>query len=226
MIRLPVCLGLSMNQQHFDMCDSLAISRTDLVKFKTLSCFLAQNPSSLSWRARVVPDLNTLVGLNQLATKYINARNSVVQASIPSTVPDSVVSTILQSFYGYEEKFTTRMQTEHQQSMAAENMVGALLERYIASRIETSGWVWCAGDLVRSVDFIKQDGDSWLLLQIKNRDNSENSSSAAIRNGTTIQKWFRTFSRTGRTNWENFPATDMRRLLSENGFKQFVENYA
>lgn len=50
----------------------------------------------------------------------------------------------------------------------------------------------------------------WEAVQVKNRDNTENSSSSAIRQGTTIEKWFRTYSKPSRkratnTNWENFP---------------------
>ena len=67
-------------------------------------------------------------------------------------------------------------------------------------------------------------------MQVKNRDNTENSSSSAIRNGTEIQKWFRTFSKPSRnrssnTNWENFPEAEFRDQLSEEGFLQFIRDY-
>jgi hypothetical protein len=110
--------------------------------------------------------------------------------------------------------------------MGAENLIGNLLERYIASELEQNGWAWCAGSLVKSVDFIRRHEDgSWYVLQVKNRDNSENSSSAAVRIGTTIEKWFRTFSKKTETNWENFPVNDGKNNLSEKGFRIFVEKY-
>jgi hypothetical protein len=60
-----------------------------------------------------------------------------------------------------------------------------------------------------------QTKDGWYALQIKNRDNSENSSSKAVRDNTDIQKWFRTFSKTGKTNWDNLPP-----LMSDCGFSE------
>lgn len=80
--------------------------------------------------------------------------------------------------------------------MAAENMVGYLLELYISTALEEHGWIWCAGDFVRAVDFIKRNSNGqWEAVQIKNRDNTENSSSSAIRNGKEIKKWFRSYSK-------------------------------
>jgi SinI restriction endonuclease len=89
-------------------------------------------------------------------------------------------------------------------------------------------YIIAAGSIVKSVDFIKPplpDADVWTVLQVKNRDNSENSSSSAIRKGTMIEKWFRTYSKTGKTNWSNFPDEQMRTDLSEVLFQAFVKNY-
>ena len=65
----------------------------------------------------------------------------------------------------------------------------------------------------------------WRLLQIKNRDNSENSSSMAIRKGTSIEKWFRSFSKKTDTNWDQFPDENVKGLVSEEGFRAFVREY-
>ena len=51
--------------------------------------------------------------------------------------------------------------------MAAENNIGLLLERFIASVLEPIGWIWCSGSAVRAVDFIEPN--TGILLQIKNR---------------------------------------------------------
>ncbi len=111
--------------------------------------------------------------------------------------------------------------------MQAENIVGKLLERYVARLLESRGWVWCCGETMRSVDFIKvPEAGEVQLLQIKNRDNSENSSSSAIRAGTTIKKWYRINSRTGKTRWEllveNADASKDEKC-NEQGFYAFVQ---
>ena len=110
--------------------------------------------------------------------------------------------------------------------MVAENCVGTLLERYLDSVLRPHGWHWCCGNFVKAIDFVRQDHDGqWLALQIKNRDNSENSSSSAIRSGTNIQKWFRSYSRTGNTNWHNLPPLMQGFQVSEQGFISFVRSY-
>lgn len=132
----------------------------------------------------------------------------------------------MRSAYGYSLAQSERIKKEHQHSMSAENCVGALLERYLDSVLRTEGWHWCCGDFVKAVDFINQDEDGkWIALQVKNRDNSENSSSSAIRNGTPIQKWFRSFSKKPKTNWDNLPPAMRNKGLSEEGFLTFIENY-
>ena len=139
---------------------------------------------------------------------------------------------ILQQCCNFTEEQTEQIKVEHQLSMSAENLVGALLERYIAQVLEPHGWIWCAGDFVRAIDFIKynQSTKLWEAVQVKNRDNTENSSSSAIRQGTTIEKWFRTYSKPSKkratnTNWENFPEEEFRDQLSEDGFLQFIRDY-
>lgn len=62
--------------------------------------------------------------------------------------------------------------------MCAENYAGNLLERYLDSVLRKNDWCWCCGDFVKAIDFIgKDDNGKWQALQIKNRDNTENSSS-------------------------------------------------
>jgi hypothetical protein len=112
--------------------------------------------------------------------------------------------------------------------MGAENFVGELLERYIAEGLEPYDWVWVSGSIVKAVDFIHpptKKNSKWTILQVKNRDNSENSSSSAIRAGTEIKKWFRTFSKKAGSNWQNFPDIMNRADFSEEGFRDFVKKY-
>ena len=194
--------------------------------------FLSQNQSSLSWRGKNKPSVFTQEGLNELAKSYFAGYRRSDLPAEPSTVPDEMVSVIMSEFYGYSDSDCQRIQIEHQRSMCAENCVGNLLERYINSMLKEEGWFWCCGDFVKAIDFLsKEDEGQWFALQIKNRNNSENSSSSAIRNNTTIQKWFRSFSKDtkkGRpsfTNWDNLPPLMQEYDLSEQGFKEFVLKY-
>lgn len=202
-------------------------NETGLVQSFVQVCrFLSQNPQSLSWRGRNVPDLATQAGVEALAQKYFAGYRASDFPGRPGTVPDQIVSEVMQAAYGYSVAECERIKLDHQRAMCAENCVGALLERYLDSVLRAHGWHWCCGDFVRAVDFLRPlPAGGWELLQVKNRDNSENSSSSAIRQGTPILKWFRTYSRTGATNWANVPASMQGVGLSEDGFVQFVREY-
>ncbi len=167
-----------------------------------------------------------LVGLGKLAGNYIAGYRQSVFPKLPGTQPDELVGVVMQVAYGYSQESTDRIKLEHRHAMIAENCVGALLERYIESVLRTNGWHWCCGNFVKAVDFIRLGSDGlWQALQIKNRDNSENSSSSAIRVGTDIEKWFRFFSKTGKTNWDHLPEFMRGYGLSEVGFIGFVSTY-
>ena len=204
------------------------INNVDIINpFSEICKFLIANPDSLSWRGKDKPDLHKSEGISILAEKFVAAYMKSDFPAKPGTVPDEMVSIVMQTAYGYSEIETKRIKTEHQHAMCAENCVGALLERYIDSVLRSHRWVWCCGSFIRAVDFIrpKSDGKGWDALQIKNRDNSENSSSSAIRNNTDIQKWFRTFANTGKTNWDNLPLGMENKGLSEVNFIAFARDY-
>lgn len=189
--------------------------------------FLHDNPERFSGRNRSnIALILTESGLENLAKSYFTAYRRSDLPKIPNTVPDEIVSIVMMEAFDYNEQTIDRVKLEHQLAMSAENSVGALLERYLDSVLRPYGWHWCCGSFIRAVDFIRSDDtEGWLALQIKNRDNSENSSSSAIRHGTTIQKWFRSFSRTGKTNWANLPTLMQGYNLSEEGFRNFVRVY-
>lgn len=193
--------------------------------FATLWTFLRKNPDLFGWRGKKKPDLADSSGATKLAEKYFNSKFEKVTPIKPKTVPDELVSVILNKFYNYSPDKLLTLKIEHQDAMCAENMVGDLLERYLDSTLRNHGWVWCCAALVKHVDFIKYENNAYRLLQIKNRDNSENSSSKAIRAGTTIEHWFRTFSKTGLTNWDAFPDRNHKDKLNEHLFIDFVRNY-
>ncbi len=118
-----------------------------------------------------------------------------------SSCSDPAIQTIVQIATNVDVAFIERMNAYHNLFMSAENIQDNLLEEYISDSVHQYGWIWCKGNVLRAIDFCSKDGQ--ILLQIKNKSNTENSSSSAIRIGTPIKKWYRlgTQSRNG----EKFP---------------------
>lgn len=194
--------------------------------YKVICRYLIENPDKLSWRGKNKPNLNTEAGVRTLAIKYFTAYRKSDFPVLPATIPDKMVGIVMELAYSYSVEEYETIKITHQQAMCAENTVGALLERYIDHVLRDYGWYWCCGSFVKAIDFIKEaENGSWYELQVKNRDNSENSSSSAIRQNTNIQKWFRSKSRTGETNWENLPPLMRGHGLSEEGFISYVKKY-
>lgn len=209
--------------------DAMRKIKPDLAeKYAGVVKFLMGHPGAASaMRGASSPPVGSDEYIRKQALAFAQSRDPKAPKP-PETVPDEMVSVILVSYFGIAQADAERVKREHLLSMGAENMVGNLLERYLASVMEPKGWIWCSGAMVKAVDFIKppaKDGGSWHLLQVKNRDNSENSSSSAIRNGTNIDKWHRTFSKKVGSNWSAFPDLSVRQEISESGFKDFVRDY-
>lgn len=130
--------------------------------------------------------------LEKWLTSYLNAWNNPPSTRIAKpkdSCSDPALKTIVQIVRGIDESEATRREKDHNLFMSAENAQGSLLEEYIYHNVKDCGWLWCCGNVFRAVDFCSRDGS--YLLQIKNKYNSENSSSSAIRTGTNIQKWYR-----------------------------------
>lgn len=196
------------------------------VSFLIILEFLADNPEMAPKPRNSDIDFESEKYLSWLKKKFIKGRE-IKSVSTPSTFSDPVVSDIMSLYFGVTEEQITEAILWHRQAMAAENILGTLLETYIAEVLESEGWVWCSGSTVKSVDFIRPTQNSWVGIQIKNRDNSENSSSASVRDGTTIEKWHRLSSKTGETHWERlneYIAPDFCGL-SESEFRKFALNY-
>jgi len=196
-------------------------------KFADLIRFLVIYPTTASGlRGKNSPDIGSKGYILAAAANYAKGRQPK-RPEPPATIPDEMVSFVLEHYFDVKASSLERAKQEHALSMGAENIVGNLLEHYLASILELHGWVWCAGSLVKAVDFVKPptNNEAWVLLQVKNRDNSENSSSSAIRIGTTIEKWHRTFSKKPGSNWATFPDAIARNEISEVGFREFVKIY-
>ena len=142
-----------------------------------------------------------------------------------TTVPDKLIDNLIEvRIKSFTPDDVALIRFGHRLSMGAENIIGLILEEYIHTKVLKYGWATCWGSCIKAVDLCNKNGD---LIQIKNKDNTENSSSDKIRVGTSIQKWYRLCSRTGATQWNTLntmlgiPASDR---LSEEGFAQFARD--
>jgi len=161
----------------------------------------------------------------RFAEKYISAYNnrpSIRIAKPSGTYPDPIQEIILKTkFEKYSDEEIKKIVFGHSFLMSVENIIGDLLEEYLSIKLKPKGWFCCWGSTIDAVDFCKINGE---LLQVKNSDNSENSSSSRVRNGTQIEKWFRRFSRKENTfNWEVLITKTGINEMGEEDFRNFVQ---
>lgn len=147
------------------------------------------------------------------------SRPSVRVGHLSETVPDELIKVLLQHQYNLTGIEASRIENGHSIMMSIENLAGDLLEEYLDVRLSVFGWQCAWGSTIKAVDFCHQELG---MLQVKNSDNSENSSSSAIRSGTAIKKWFRRFSRRGGVfNWQALIELTECETLSEDDFRDF-----
>lgn len=161
---------------------------------------------------------------NKFTNSYFNRPSQRISNPI-GTRHDPILDEIISSRINHTSDDLENIKYGHRLSMSAENIAGAFLEEYIAQKIISQGWHCCWGDTMKSIDFCSVDDQ---LLQVKNSDNSENSSSKTVRDGTTINHWFRRFSRTGATNWSALNVLvgieNENDKLDEDSFRAFVRH--
>lgn len=136
------------------------------------------------------------VYIERWVSNYCNAMDnkpSQRTATPKTSCSDPAIKLLVQIVKKSSEESATEEESFHNLYMSAENIQGNLLEEYISSKIRPYGFLWCNGNVLRAIDFCNTDGT--VLLQIKNKNNTENSSSSNIRQGTTIEKWYRLGSR-------------------------------
>ena len=143
---------------------------------------------------------------------YEKAKNIIPNKQ--TTKPDDLVSIVLEIVYHHKKSDRTLIQHQYNQQKQSEMMIGQLLELYILIEGRDVGLAFTA-QCISGVDFIKNDSTNWIPLQIKNSDNTENSSAKKIRDGTKIKKWFRRFSSPRTIN----PQLKINGELSQIGFK-------
>jgi hypothetical protein len=167
--------------------------------------------------------------LKTYVNDYYTARKGipVFEESVAET--DPALTTALKAFFSTKvsdksEKEIHEIAQFHRTCMVAENIVGEVLEVYMAPALEKRGWIWCAGETMRAVDFVKKENPP-VILQIKNAWNSENSSSAGYRKTLNVEKWYRRKAN-GSTRWAELkdnPAGTPEEL-TEKGFQEFISS--
>lgn len=156
--------------------------------------------------------------------KYLNGyknRPSQKTGNPRGTYPDPVMKEILSiQIPSISEVILEKIEDGHGYIMTIEGLVGDILEEYLSTKLDVLGWHCCWGTTIKSTDFCCGNGD---LLQIKNSDNSENSSSSQIRNGTKIIKWARRVSSQENTfNWQSLREMVGVDDVSEDDFQEFL----
>ena len=164
--------------------------------------------------------------VEQWVKKFLHGyleRISLRTSKMPGTIPDNAIVVILQSaLTGISLEQAKKIVYAHRLGMSAENILGLLLEEFLFEMLSPVGWAMAWGETIKHVDFCNEEG---CLLQIKNRSNSENSSSSKIRDGKPIDKWFRINATTGRCEWEALESIVGHRIadLNEESFQCFIK---
>lgn len=184
---------------------------------------LVQNPELAPEYKSLPRDAKIILSwwLGKFHHSYSN-RISQRTSNYPGTMPDKMVSKIINARLNrLSDAELKRISDAHRLSMSSENILGLLLEEFLATHLIKYGWFCAWGESIKSVDFVSAKG---LVLQVKNRSNSENSSSSKVRSGTKIMKWHRVNATTGRYNWEALNAMiGGECTLSEDSFEAFVK---
>ena len=155
--------------------------------------------------------------LKSLQKSFKKSRNASISIKEPQTVTDDALWEYIKLQKNLTDEKISELAKYHKIAMSIETKLGSLLERFIYNYIQKHNWIWCSGNIIQDIDFIKKNTDDdenvkWISLQVKNSDNSENDASSRVRDGTNIKKWFRRFSKVkDKDNWK-----ELVNLVNEN----------
>lgn len=102
---------------------------------------------------------------------------------------EALIRIVFKASNARDENEAKQWATHHNLFMSAENIGGNLLEEYIASKIIPYGWIWCRGEIITAIDFCNYSCTR--MFQVKNKSNTENSSSSAYREQAGAKLWYR-----------------------------------
>lgn len=165
---------------------------------------------------------------NRISQRKKSRENQISQpkkskkSDIP-TRPDPMIEKIISArLDNLKKDDLKRIIDAHRLAMSAENVLGRLLEEFLAEKLLNYGWYYCWGECILHVDFCKDDGS---LLQVKNRSNSENSSSSKVRINKPIDKWYRIDAKSGKTQWLKLKEKCGIEINSEEKFEDEFRNF-
>ncbi|WP_228481528.1 SinI family restriction endonuclease [Vibrio fluminensis] len=152
--------------------------------------------------------------------KYLNGyknRKSVTHGKPTNTFDDDINDTIIRAINPNIDM--NRINEASKLLKRSQMAIGNLLEEYLAKELCNHGWYMAWGETVKSTDLVSNNNER---LQIKNRNNTENSSSSQVRNNTDIIKWHRLNANNGDKYWSSLANLTGCNSLSEEGFKAFI----
>jgi len=216
-------ISTSSSEELFLQIFQNAFSQQDqpfLEAHRTILAACYKNPGLSPTLKGNTPEVLAQSWLKKYRDSYEN-RISRRISQPPGTVADPIVNTIINArLTQLTADHLEQIKYAHRLSMSAENIQGLLLEEFLAEQLGEYGWYCCWGESVRHVDFCNVDGS---LLQVKNRSNSENSSSSRVRINQPIEKWHRVDARTGLYRWSYFNDKYGTVRFSEENFALFVQ---
>ncbi len=163
----------------------------------------------------------TLDNIDKWLEKYLNGyknRKSVTHGNPTKTYDDSINDVIINTI-----RADIDMKTINEASKLlkrSQMAIGNLLEEFLSEELASYGWYMAWGETVKSTDLVSNQNER---LQVKNRNNTENSSSSQVRNGTEIIKWHRLNAKNGTKYWSALVELTECEALSEENFKRFIE---
>ena len=157
--------------------------------------------------------------IKKLKEYFSNARPGNKKKRKPSkTQNDEVLWEFIKSKHDLSDDQVKEYSKFHKLAMTYETILGSFLEEFVYLNLKDLGWIWCSGNIIQDIDFIKKTKDeentkyNWVSLQIKTSDNTENAPASRVRDGTSILKWYRRFSKDStKDNWG-----ELIKLVSEN----------
>lgn len=225
-VDFEVVISNSRSEKSFVQIFQDAFSQEDqpfLEAHRTILTACYRNPGLAPSSKKVKgnnPESLAKAWLKKYKDSYENRISRRISQS-PGTVADPIVGVIINArITGLTMEHLEQINYAHRLSMSAENIQGLLLEEFLAEQLADYGWHCCWGESVRHVDFCNTDGS---LLQVKNRSNTENAPSSSVREGTSIEKWYRVHAKTGIYQWTYFNEKYDTDRFSEENFVAFVQ---
>ncbi|PSB16379.1 SinI family restriction endonuclease [Phormidesmis priestleyi ULC007] len=210
----------SSSQENFLQIFQIAFHQQFLEAHRTILTACYRNPGLSPTLKGSTPEILAQVWLKKYSDSFENRISRRISQPL-GTVADPIVNTIINArLTGLTSEHLHRIKYAHRLAMSAENIQGLLLEEFLAEQLVEYGWSCCWGESIRHVDFCNINGS---LLQVKNRSNSENSSSSRVRINQPIEKWYRVDARTGLYRWSYFNEKYGTDRFSEDNFVIFVQ---